>query len=96
MSYHAKVTADGKVMIPEDLRKELGIEEGDSLSVERDASGAIVLKTREQVLRDVQAKFRALRGDEPQTSVVDELLAERREEALREQADFDAWVAERT
>lgn len=96
MSYHAKVTADGKVMIPEDLRKELGIEEGDSLSVERDASGAIVLRTREQVLRDVQAKFRALRGDKPQISVVDELLAERREEARREQADFDAWVAERT
>lgn len=97
MTYQAKVIAGGKVVIPADLRRELGIKDGDSLIVERDPAGGIVLKTYAQVVRDVQARFRELRSDLAITdgSVVDELLAERHEQAQREQVECDAWVAKR-
>lgn len=93
MTYHAKVIAGGKLVIPADLRRELGIETGDSLLVDRDSAGHIVLKTREQIVREVQTRFRALRGPVGDGSVVDELLAERQEQARREAEDMDEWLA---
>ncbi len=41
MTYHAKVIAGGKVVIPADIRRELGIKDGDSLVIDRDAKGAV-------------------------------------------------------
>lgn len=35
MTYHAKVIAGGKVVIPADLRREFGIKDGDSIVIER-------------------------------------------------------------
>ena len=35
MTYHAKVIAGGKIVIPADLRRELGIRDGDTLVVDR-------------------------------------------------------------
>lgn len=35
MTYHAKVIAGGKIVIPADLRRELGIKDGDSVVIER-------------------------------------------------------------
>ena len=93
MTYQAKVISGGKLVIPADLRRELGIETGDSLIVDRDSEGHIVLKTRAQLVREVQSTFRALRGDDTGGSVVDELLAERREEARRENQKMDEWLA---
>jgi AbrB family looped-hinge helix DNA binding protein len=93
MTYHAKVIAGGKLVIPAELRRELGIEPGDSLTVDRDEAGHIVLKTRAQVVQEVQSRFRALRGAETEGSIVDELLAERREQAQLEQQKMDEWLA---
>ncbi|WP_010214365.1 AbrB/MazE/SpoVT family DNA-binding domain-containing protein [Sphingomonas sp. PAMC 26621] len=93
MTYHAKVIAGGKLVIPADLRRELGIEPGDSLTVDRDEAGHIVLKTRAQVVQEVQSTFRALRGPAVKGSIVDELLAERQEQARLEQQKMDDWLA---
>jgi AbrB family transcriptional regulator (stage V sporulation protein T) len=93
MTYHAKVIAGGKLVIPAELRRELGIEPGDSLTVDRDEAGHIVLKTRAQVVQEVQSTFRALRGPAAQGSIVDELLAERQEQARLEQRKMDEWLA---
>ena len=93
MTYQAKVITGGKLVIPADLRRELGIETGDLLVVDRDGAGHIVLKTREQIVREVQTAFRALRGTPVGGSVVDELLAERQEEARRDDAKMDEWLA---
>ena len=91
MTYHAKVIAGGKVVIPADIRRELGIKDGDSLLVDRDPQGGVVLRTRKQVVHDVQQTFRSMRGHtESQGSVVAELLAERAEEARREAGERDA------
>lgn len=89
MTYHAKVIAGGKVVIPADIRRELGIKDGDLLVVDRDAKGSVVLRTHDQMLADVGATFEALRNQAGAgaAGVVAELLAERREEARREAAD---------
>lgn len=85
MTYHAKVIAGGKVVIPADIRRELGIKDGDSLVIDRDAAGAVVLRTREQVVHDVRQSFRSMREDiAPHGSVVAELLEDRAAEARRE------------
>ena len=42
-----------------------------------------MIKTYEQVVREVQSEFKAMLGD-PRRSMVDELIAERRAEAARE------------
>jgi AbrB family looped-hinge helix DNA binding protein len=92
MTYSAKVIAGGKIVIPADLRRELGIKDGDKLVLERDATGGIVLKTYAQVVREVQEAFRAMRGGKPGSgTVVDEFLAERRVAAEEEEAEYQEW-----
>lgn len=95
MTYHAKVISGGKIVIPANLRREFGIKDGDSLVIERDANGGLAIKTYAQVVREVQAEFRRLRTPGDGTSMVDELIAERRAEARRENEDYDCWLAER-
>ena len=90
MTYQAKVIAGGKIVIPAELRRELGIVDGDSLVVEREPGGGIVIKTYQQVVREVQARFRELLKPGVTGSIVDELLAERRAEAEREEASYRA------
>lgn len=82
MSYHAKMIKGGKIVIPAELRRELGFKDGDTLVVERVGNSA-VFKTYEQVVREVQAEFKVMLGDRGR-SMVDELIAERRAEAARE------------
>lgn len=88
MTYHAKVIAGGKIVIPAELRRELGIKDGDSVVIERDDRGQLVLKSYAQVVKEVQAAFRAMRKPGVDyRGVIDELIAERRAEA---DADDDA------
>lgn len=82
MSYHAKLIKGGKVVIPAELRRELGFKEGDRLIIEREGNTA-VLKTYEQMVREVQAEVKRLIGPY-EGSIVDELIAERRAEAALE------------
>ncbi len=91
MTYQAKVIAGGKIVIPADLRRELGIKDGDSLVIERDDRDGLVLKTRAQVVKEVQARLREEMG--PSTgSVVDELIAERRVQGERENREHEEWL----
>lgn len=91
MTCHAKVIAGGKVVIPADIRRELGIKDGDSLIVDRDSTGAVVLRTREQVVQDVRQTFRSMRHDiVPHGSAVAELLQDRATEARREAGETGA------
>lgn len=85
MSYHAKLIKGGKIVIPAELRRELGFKEGDRLIIEREGNCAVI-KTYEQVVREVQAEVKRLTGPY-KGSIVDELIAERRAEAAREDGD---------
>lgn len=94
MTYHAKVIAGGKIVIPAELRRELGISDGDTLVIERDGDGTLTVKTYAQVVREVQDLFRAAVSPY-EGSIVDDLIAERRREAAREDEAVARWQAER-
>ena len=70
-------------MIPAAARRALGLRAGDVLSVRVEADH-LVLERRAAVLARLRERFTVV----PDTvSLVDELLADRREEAHREQAE---------
>lgn len=82
MTYQAKMIAGGKMVIPAELRRSLGLKDGDTVVLEQAGDGTIVLKTYDQVVRDIRQSMRPYCADGG--SVVDELIAERRAEAARE------------
>ncbi len=71
----------GRLVIPAAIREALELHPGDSLIVRVD-DGRVVLEKREQVLARLQALFAHIPAE---VSLVDELIAERRAEALREE-----------
>jgi AbrB family looped-hinge helix DNA binding protein len=73
-------------VIPAELRRELGLEPGETLMA-RVESGRLVLEPRDAILARLRSEVRAARS--PGTSAVDELIAERRREAQREAAEFE-------
>lgn len=70
----------GRLVIPAALRRLLGFEEGDTL-VARSEEGRLILEKRETIKRRLKARFSQLPKG---TSLADELIADRREEAKRE------------
>jgi AbrB family looped-hinge helix DNA binding protein len=76
-----RVDSAGRVVVPSDLRQQLGIEPGHELILSADAQG-IHLQTFDQAVKAVQQAFAPYRV--PGTSVVDDLIRDREEEARRE------------
>jgi AbrB family looped-hinge helix DNA binding protein len=76
------VPENGRVVIPARVRKDLGLESGGELVLARQENGSWSLTTRRQRIEEAQQYFRQF--VRPGVSIVDELIAERREEALRE------------
>lgn len=85
MKHHAtvRVGEQGRLVIPVELRRSLGIKPGETL-VARVEDGRLVLERREVILDRVRSWFAGIPSD---VSLVDELIAERREEARREEAE---------
>lgn len=76
-----KLTEGGRVVIPVELRKKLGMEIGDNLSIEL-RGDSLQITTGHAALRRIQ---KLVRKHVPAgVSLVDELIAERREEARNE------------
>jgi bifunctional DNA-binding transcriptional regulator/antitoxin component of YhaV-PrlF toxin-antitoxin module len=73
-------------VIPAELRRELGIEPGETLMAHVE-SGRLVLERRGEILTRLRSELRA--ATQPGTSMVDELLAERRREVRREAAELE-------
>jgi len=71
--------AQGRLVVPAAIRKALGIEAGESL-VARVEDRRLVIEKAESVERRVRARFQKVKS----RSLADELIAERREEARRE------------
>lgn len=74
------VGPQGRIVIPSQFRKALDIGPGEVL-VARVEDGRLVLEKREQIIARLRNTFSAVPKD---VSLVDELIAERREEARRE------------
>lgn len=71
----------GRIVLPAAIRKELGLKAGDRLTVISDA-GAIRILSRKMALASIRADIIKHRGS--LEGILDEFLAERREEAARE------------
>jgi AbrB family looped-hinge helix DNA binding protein len=74
------VGRQGRLVVPAPLRRQLGIETGDVL-VARAEDDCLVLERRDAILARVRRRLAVVPAD---VSLVDELIAERREEASRE------------
>ena len=81
MTYYAKVISGGKIVIPASLRREMGIADGDSVVIARDAAGGLSIKTHAQVIAEGQRAYRAMLKT-PFT--VKDFVADRRREAERD------------
>lgn len=79
--YRVRLAAGGRIVIPAEVRQELGVKEGDELILSKSDTGYRV-STIQQVVREAQAYFRQFKRDGE--SVVDEFLEERMEEAAKE------------
>lgn len=77
------VGPQGRLVIPSEIRRELGIAPGDVLlALVEDQR--LVLEKREAVLQRLRRRFARI---PPGVSLVDELIAERRAESKREEGE---------
>lgn len=79
--FRSKIAEGGRVVIPADYRRTLGLEIGDEVIV-RIADGEVHILTRAQALKKAQALVR--KHVPREKSLVRELLRERRSEGARE------------
>jgi AbrB family looped-hinge helix DNA binding protein len=80
-TYHLKVDASGRIVLPADARARNHIAEGDIVTVVEDENGLHV-KTREQILAEAQAYFASFVPRDVLLS--EEILADRRAEHERD------------
>jgi len=81
-SKYATISPTGRLSIPAEFRKVLGLERGGDVIVELDGR-EIHIRTVEEAVVHAQALTRRVLGARAQASV-DEFIAERRQEAVRE------------
>lgn len=73
----------GRLVIPAPLRRSLGLEEGDRLVARQDGN-RLVIEKPEHIKQRLKARFAQVPAER---RLVDELIAERRQESRREGAE---------
>jgi AbrB family looped-hinge helix DNA binding protein len=81
----AQISENGRIVIPAAYRKAMGLKGGEVVTIRMDEEG-LHIQSRAQAIKRAQAVVRKYvpKG----VSLVDELIAERRREAKREQGSF--------
>ncbi|HLH20803.1 MAG TPA: AbrB/MazE/SpoVT family DNA-binding domain-containing protein [Bryobacteraceae bacterium] len=80
-TYALRLEQSGRILLPAELRKKLGLTPGEDVILNVDDDGVTLAGSRLAVVRQIQERLRPyLQG----SSVVDELLAERRAEGKAE------------
>lgn len=79
----AVMSQGGRVVVPKQYREKLGVKEGDEV-IWTEVDGQIVLTSRRQQVERARRFFDSLMADYAGGSLADELIAERRSEAARE------------
>lgn len=87
MSAHIRITANGRVVIPADVRRRLGVERGGLLVVDEDEFG-VRLSTPRQRIAAARALARAI-GAGKAAMTVEDYLRDKRAEVTREERAFD-------
>lgn len=83
-SAHTKLGVNGRVVIPVEFRRSLGLSENDDVVLVLEEDSVRLMSVRSAVAR-VQRLFAPHRKPKRGKSMVDELIAGRRAEAKREQ-----------
>ncbi len=86
--------------LPDEVRDRLRVraaQNGRSMEAEAreilaDAFGGVPKTERQRTLREIQDRLRSLPGYDPNVSIVDEFLAEKRLTAKRELEEIDEWL----
>lgn len=81
MTHSAKIVKGGKIVIPANVRKQLGVADGDRVVFEQHKNGGVVMRSHVEVVRDVQ---RAIKAQITMPFTVDDFIAEKRTEAGRD------------
>lgn len=81
----AVMSQGGRVVIPKPFREKLGVKEGDEV-IWLDKDGHITLTSRHLQMQQSRRFFDQLMSDYQGGSLADELIAERRAEAARDDA----------
>jgi len=89
--YHVTVTDRGRLVLPAEIRKQLKIRAGDRVAVAIEEDGTIEIETLDVAIRKTRGMFKHLA--KPGRLASDELIAERRREARREERKFREWDA---
>jgi len=76
-----RLNENGRLVIPASFRKALGINPGDEVVLRLEEDGLLITTLRHRIAR---AQRNARKYIKPGVSLVDELIAERREAAKRE------------
>lgn len=82
MGIEVTVSPSGRLSIPADVRKQLGLQKGGKLMLDVDEFG-ITLTTFDQRVRHAQALYRKF-SEGRRSASVDEFLAQKREDAAKE------------
>jgi AbrB family looped-hinge helix DNA binding protein len=83
-SRHLRIAPGGRVVIPAEFRKALGVQIGDDMVIEL-ADGELRLRSFDAALKRVREIVRKYVPED--VSLADELIRERREEAAREERE---------
>ena len=86
LSAKAALSANGRIVIPAAIRRQLGFAPGDTLLMEVE-DGVLRVESFDARLARIQDELMQLAG--PERMLSDELIAERRAEAWREQVEAD-------
>ena len=79
MALPVRLGPQGRLVVPVELRRELGLDEGSELAIRSDGQ-RLILEPRREVLRRLRRRF----ADVDDVSLAAELAADRAEEARRE------------
>lgn len=86
MGIHVRVTPSGRVSIPADMRRALGLAKGGTVIFEQGEFG-LTISTPEQRVEQAQAMVREIMKGKPRFTV-DDFIAVKRAEAAREAAEY--------
>jgi AbrB family looped-hinge helix DNA binding protein len=84
-SLTTRLGENGRIVIPAPIRETMGLTPGDTLNISLDEDGLRIQTIRQQIAR-AQAIMR--KHASPGRCISDELIAERRLEAKREEEEF--------
>jgi AbrB family looped-hinge helix DNA binding protein len=88
----ARIGAGGRLVIPAEIRRALGLKDGESVVLRVEDGELRVWSVREGIRRAQAIASKYIR---PGESMVDELIAERRAENARDEEEARAWESAR-